>query len=40
MIAMRNPTRAALGVAVVLAGIPVYYLLFNKRNGLDKNNSV
>lgn len=40
MIAMRNPTRAALGVAVVLVGIPVYYLLFNKRNGVDKNNSV
>lgn len=40
MIAMQNPTRAALGVAVVVAGIPVYYLLFNKKYGVDKNNSV
>lgn len=40
MIAMQNPTRALLGVAVVLVGIPVYYLLFNKRHGVDKDNSV
>jgi APA family basic amino acid/polyamine antiporter len=30
MIAMRNPFQSFLGVAVVLVGVPVYYLLFNK----------
>lgn len=30
MIAMRNPKQSFLGVVVVLLGIPVYYLIFNK----------
>lgn len=30
MIAMQNPFQCFLGVAVVLIGIPVYYLFFNK----------
>lgn len=30
MIAMRNPLQSFLGVAVVLLGIPVYYLLFSE----------
>jgi basic amino acid/polyamine antiporter, APA family len=30
MIAMRNPFQSFLGVAVVLLGIPVYYLVFSK----------
>lgn len=30
MIAMRNPLQSFLGVGVVLLGIPVYYLIFNK----------
>lgn len=31
MIAMRNPFQSFLGVGVVLLGIPVYFLLFNKK---------
>ena len=31
MIAVRNPFQSFLGVAVVLAGIPVYHLLFRKK---------
>jgi APA family basic amino acid/polyamine antiporter len=30
MIAMRNPFQSFLGIAVVLVGVPVYYLLFSK----------
>jgi APA family basic amino acid/polyamine antiporter len=30
MIAMRNPRQTFLGVAVVLLGLPVYYLIFSK----------
>jgi APA family basic amino acid/polyamine antiporter len=30
MIAMRNPLQTFLGVAVVLLGLPVYYLIFSK----------
>jgi len=33
MIAMRNPLQSFLGVAVVLLGLPVYYLILgSKRN--------
>lgn len=38
MIAMRNPVRSLSGVAVVILGLPVYYLYFNvkrNKNGLD-----
>jgi APA family basic amino acid/polyamine antiporter len=31
MIAMRNPFQSFLGIAVVLLGIPVYYLIFSKK---------
>ena len=31
LIAMQNPFQTFLGVAVVIAGIPVYYLVFNKK---------
>lgn len=30
LIAMQNPVQTFLGIVVVLAGIPVYYLIFNK----------
>lgn len=33
MIAMRNPFQSFLGVAVVLLGVPVYYLVFSKKHG-------
>ena len=32
MIAMQNPFQSFLGVAVVSAGIPVYYLLFREKS--------
>lgn len=37
LIAARNPSQAALGVVVVLLGVPVYYLIFRRKltNGLD-----
>ena len=34
MIALRNPFQSFLGVAVVLLGIPVYYLIFSKRSNV------
>lgn len=44
LIAMKNPFQTALGAAVVLAGLPVYYLVFRRKgnlaDGLDKNDSV
>lgn len=41
MVAMRNPLQAFLGTAVVLLGLPVYYLLFSRKTyGLDKNDTV
>lgn len=42
-IAMQNPLQSGLGVAVVAAGIPVYYLIFRKKAdnyGLDKDHQV
>lgn len=42
-IGMRDPARTLLGVAVVLIGLPVYYLIFRDKggrtNGLDQNDS-
>ena len=41
-IGMRDPIRALVGVAVVLAGIPVYHFIFQRRgkvDGLDQNYS-
>lgn len=39
LIAMKNPVQTALGIVVVLLGLPVYYLIFAKKdlknNGLD-----
>jgi APA family basic amino acid/polyamine antiporter len=46
MIAMRNPFQTFLGVAVVLLGIPFYYLFFQNDSkfksqyGLDKNDKI
>jgi APA family basic amino acid/polyamine antiporter len=41
-IGMRDPARTLLGVAVVLIGLPVYYLVFRNKggttDGLDQNN--
>jgi APA family basic amino acid/polyamine antiporter len=41
-IGMRDPARTLLGVAVVLIGLPVYYLVFQnkggKTDGLDQND--
>ncbi|MEO8041135.1 MAG: amino acid permease [Acidobacteriota bacterium] len=42
-ISVKNPVQSILGVAVVLLGLPVYYLVFARvksTNGLDKNDSV
>jgi basic amino acid/polyamine antiporter, APA family len=41
-IGMRDPVRALAGVAVVLAGIPVYHFIFQRKgkvDGLDQNYS-
>lgn len=35
LIALRNPLQTALGATVVLAGLPVYYLVFSRREKLN-----
>ncbi|MEP6703206.1 MAG: amino acid permease [Acidobacteriota bacterium] len=43
LIAARNPLQTILGVAVTLAGLPVYYLIFSRNkssNGVDKDNRI
>src|SRR5687768_16951558 len=42
LIASQNPVQTALGVAVTLLGLPVYYLLFSRgklTDGVDQDNS-
>jgi APA family basic amino acid/polyamine antiporter len=35
MIAMKNPVQSFLGVAVVLLGLPVYYLILGKKQNTN-----
>lgn len=39
LLAGHNPVQAALGVAIVAAGIPVYFLAFRRRNDVDQDRS-
>ena len=43
LIAAQNPLQTALGIAVVLLGLPVYYIVFARRkltNGVDQDDRV